>query len=134
MTDTIIDPSVVDASNGKLEAALRADYDGAPVALNSPTVDEFFNVSAFSVPTSTFFGNSARNLITGPGSRQLDAQFSRDVRLRGTRMLTIDVRATNLLNNVNYAAIDTSVNSPTFGQVLSVRPMRSAQLNLRFRY
>ena len=35
---------------------------------------------------------------------------------------------------VNYAAIDTRVNSPTFGQVLSVRPMRSVQLNLRFRF
>ena len=31
-------------------------------------------------------------------------------------------------------AIDTVVNSPTFGQVLSVRPMRSAQLNFRFRF
>jgi hypothetical protein len=26
------------------------------------------------------------------------------------------------------------VNSPTFGQVISVLPMRSVQLNLRFRY
>ena len=32
---------------------------------------------------------------------------------------------------VNYTAIDTIVNSPTFGQVLSVRPMRSMQANLR---
>jgi hypothetical protein len=35
---------------------------------------------------------------------------------------------------VNYTNVDTYVNSPTFGQVLSVRPMRSAQLNLRFRF
>jgi hypothetical protein len=35
---------------------------------------------------------------------------------------------------VNYAAIDTVVNSPTFGQVLSVRPMRSMQIGLRFRF
>jgi hypothetical protein len=42
--------------------------------------------------------------------------------------------ANNLLNLVNYATIDTNVNSPTFGQVLSVRPMRTMQFNLRFRY
>jgi hypothetical protein len=48
--------------------------------------------------------------------------------------VTILVRATNLLNNVNYTAIDTFVNSPTFGQVLSVQPMRSMQVNLRFRF
>ena len=38
------------------------------------------------------------------------------------------------VNLVNYAAIDTVVNSPSFGQVTSVRQMRSMQLVLRFRY
>jgi hypothetical protein len=125
--------SARDAAQG-INGALRADYNGAPVTLGSPNIDEFFNTGAFSVPTAGLFGTSPRNVIIGPGSHQLDAQFSRDVRLRGTRMLTIDMRVTNLLNNVNYIGIDTYVNSPTFGQVLSVRPMRSAQLNLRFRY
>ena len=60
--------------------------------------------------------------------------MSRDVRLGGTRTLTLQLNATNLLNMVNYQAIDTVVNSPTFGQVLSVRPMRSMQFNLRFRF
>jgi len=35
---------------------------------------------------------------------------------------------------VNYASIDTVVNSPTFGQVLSVRPMRSMTFNVRVRF
>ena len=73
-------------------------------------------------------------MIIGPGSRLLNAQFSRDVRLGGTRALTLQVNASNLLNMVNYQAIDTVVNSPTFGQVLSVRPMRSMQANVRFRF
>ena len=77
---------------------------------------------------------AGRNVIIGPGSRQLDSQLTRDVRLGGTRTVSIQFRATNLLNMVNYTAIDTWVNSPTFGQVLNVRPMRSAQLNLRFRF
>jgi hypothetical protein len=46
----------------------------------------------------------------------------------------VQLNATNLLNAVNYGAVDTVVNSPTFGQVLSVRGMRSMQLNLRFRF
>ena len=80
------------------------------------------------------FGTSGRNTIVGPGSRQLDAQLSRDVRLGGNRTLSVQLNATNVLNTVNYASIDTFVNSPTFGRVVSVRPMRSVQLNLRFRY
>ena len=122
-----------DAAQG-INGALRADYNGAPISLDSPTADRFFNTTAFAIPTTGLFGTSPRNVIIGPGSRQLAAQFSRDIPLRGTRVLTIDLRATNLLNSVNYAAIDTSVNSPTFGEVLSVRPMRSAQLNARFRF
>jgi hypothetical protein len=54
--------------------------------------------------------------------------------LSGTRTLSVQLRANNLLNLVNYAAVDTVVNSPSFGQVTSVRQLRSMQLVLRFRY
>jgi hypothetical protein len=113
---------------------LRANYSGGSIQLNDPTIDLFFNTAAFSVPDAGSFGNASRNLIIGPGSRQLDAQLARDLRLGGTRVLSINLNASNLLNMVNYAAIDTVVNSPTFGQVTSVRPMRSLQLGLRFRF
>ena len=73
-------------------------------------------------------------MIIGPGSKQLDAQFSRDIRLGRTRAVTFQLNASNLLNMVNYSGIDTVVNSPTFGQVVSVRPMRSMQANFRFRF
>ncbi len=122
-----------DVSQG-INGALRANYTGAPVQLADPTIDRFFDTAAFSVPTAGFFGTSPRNIIIGPGTRQLDAQVSRDVTFGGTRAVTIQIRASNLLNLANYAAIDTYVNSPTFGQVFSVRPMRSVQLNLRFRF
>ena len=113
---------------------LRADFNGDPISLSDPTIDRFFNTAAFSVPVTGTFGNSARNLIVGPGSRLLNAQFARDIRLGGTRVVSLQVNANNLLNLVNYAAIDTSVNSPTFGQVLSVRPMRTVQFTVRFRF
>ena len=58
----------------------------------------------------------------------------RDIRLNGTRSLSVQLRASNLLNLVNYAGVDTVVNSPSFGEVTSVRPMRSVQLTFRFRY
>ena len=114
--------------------SLRANYDGEPVRVSDPTIDLFFNTAAFSVPSAGTFGNAARNMIIGPGSRQLNAQMSRDLRLKTTRVLTLQVNASNLLNMVNYQAIDTVVNSPTFGQVLSVRPMRSVTANVRFRF
>ena len=86
------------------------------------------------MPAAGTFGNSARNTITGPGSYQLNASLIRDIRLTGNKALTLRVNAINLLNTVQWAAIDTNLNSPTFGQVLSVRPMRTVTVDARFRF
>ena len=125
--------SASDVARGT-NGTLRANYNGDVIALSNPTINGFFNTAAFSVPDAGTFGNSARNLIIGPGSRQLNAQFSRDIRMKGNRAVTLQATAANILNMVNYASIDTIVNSNTFGQVRSVRAMRSAQLNFRFRF
>jgi trimeric autotransporter adhesin len=125
--------SAADVARGT-NGTLRANYDGERVQVNDPTIDLFFNTAAFSLPAPGTFGSASRNMIIGPGSKQLNAQFARDLRLSRNRVVTIQLNATNLLNMVNYAVIDTIVNSPTFGQVLSVRPMRSMQATLRFRF
>ncbi len=117
-----------------VNGALRGDYNGAPIQLSDPTIDRYFNTDAFSVPAAGFFGSSPRNIIVGPGSRQLDGGMQRSVPLGGNRSMNIQIQATNLLNMVNYTAIDTNVNSPTFGQVRSINSMRSARLNLTFQF
>src|SRR5262249_2058059 len=122
-----------DAAPG-VHGPFRADYNAQPTSISAPPVQLFSNTAAFSIPAPGTFGDASRNLIIGPGSQLLNAQFSRDIRMKSTRTLTLAVNATNLINEVNFATIDTIVNSPTFGHVISVRPMRSVQLNLRFRF
>ena len=125
--------AVSDVARGT-NGTLRANYTGAQVSLGNPTIDRFFNTTAFFIPLTGTYGNASRNMIIGPGSRLLNMQVARDVRMGGNRVMTIQVNTNNLLNMVNWGTIDTVVNSPTFGQVLSVRGMRSTQLNLRFRF
>jgi trimeric autotransporter adhesin len=117
-----------------VNGSLRGNYAGGPISLSDPTVDEFFNVTAFSVPAPGQFGDSSRNMIPGPGARQLNGLFQRDVRLGSNRSLTLQINAINLLNTVQWAAVDTNINSQTFGQVLSARPMRTMTLTARFRF
>jgi hypothetical protein len=119
---------------GGTNGTLRANYDGSEISISNPTIDRFFNTSAFSIPAAGTYGNSARNLVIGPGSRLLNAQFSRDIRLGGNRVMSLTLNANNLLNTVNYGGINTVVNSPSFGQVTSVRAMRSMTFNARFRF
>jgi hypothetical protein len=117
-----------------VNGSLRANYTGAPVVLPDPTVDEFFNVTAFSAPAPGQFGTSSRNMIVGPGSRELNGLFQRDIRIGGNRAMTLQVNALNLLNTVQWAAVDTNLNSPTFGRVISARPMRAVTVTARFRF
>jgi hypothetical protein len=113
---------------------LRADYTGAPISIDDPTLLRFFNTSAFAVPATNAFGSAGRNTIIGPGTQQVDASISRDVRLSGNQVVSIQLQATNLFNTVRFGAIDSVVNSPTFGQVVTIRPMRTVQLGVRFRF
>ena len=121
-----------DVSRGT-NGTLRADVTGVPVVLADPTIGAFFDTAAFARPSSGAFGDAGRNTIIGPGSRSLDASLIKSIPL-GQRTLTARLQATNVLNAVQFGAIDTVVNSPTFGQVVSIRPMRSVQFDVRFRF
>ncbi len=117
-----------------VNGSLRANYNGMPISISDPTVDEFFNTAAFSIPEPGQFGDSSRNMIVGPGVRQLNGLFQRDIRIGATRSLTLQVNALNLLNTVQWAAVDTNINSPTFGEVLSAKPMRTMTITARLRF
>src|SRR5262249_9954829 len=113
---------------------LRANYNGAPIAIADPTTRLFFNTAAFAIPEEGTFGDAGRNTIIGPGTTVMNLGVTRNVLFGATRGLSIQVLAMNLLNTVQFATIDTVANSPTFGQVTSVRPMRRIQLLVRFRF
>jgi hypothetical protein len=115
-----------------INGALRADYNGDAIAIANPTIDQWFNTDAFTVPAAGAFGSSPRNIIIGPGSKNLNMTFNRQVQLRGNRNLQIQMQFNNILNLANYSGVDTNVNSPTFGQIRGVNGQRTGTLNLRF--
>jgi trimeric autotransporter adhesin len=124
---------VSDVARGT-NGTLRANYNGAPIAIPDPTTALFFDTAAFSVPPSGTFGDAGRNTIIGPGTSVVNLGITRNIPFTAARVLSVQVLASNLFNTVQFATIDTVVNSPTFGQVTSVRPMRRVQLLLRFRF
>jgi hypothetical protein len=117
-----------------VNGTLRADYNGQPISVAGPTAGLFFNTSGFSIPAAGTFGNAGRNTIIGPGTTNLNLGLTKMVTFGTTRVLSIQVLASNVLNDVQFAAIDTVVNSPTFGQVISARAMRRVQILTRVRF
>jgi hypothetical protein len=119
---------------GGVNGTLRADYNGQPISLSHPTAALFFNTAAFSVPSAGTFGSAGRNTIVGPGTSSLDLGMTKTLPFGQSRVLAIQILASNVLNDVQFATIDTVVNSPTFGQVTAVRPMRRIQILTRLRF
>ena len=110
---------------------------GEPVRLPSSqrSSKEWFNTTAFRLPESGTFGDAGRNTIDGPGSWTLDLNLARSIPLNDEgRRLLVMLQASNLFNHVNYAGLNTVVNSIGFGQVTSVGGMRRIQVNFRFMF
>jgi hypothetical protein len=125
--------SAADVNRGT-NGTLRADYSGQAIGLSNPTMEMFFSTAAFSVPAAGTFGNSARNLITGPSNTTVNMSMSKSMRYLGNRSLSLRIQANNVLNMPQWGSIDTVVNSPTFGRVVSMRSMRSVQIIARLSF
>ena len=125
--------SFADVNRGT-NGTLRADYNGQPTSLPDPTIAAWFNTAAFTAPPDGLLGTAGRNSIRGPGQVLFDMALSKVFSLSETRMLEFRMQTTNIFNTPQFTTIDTTVNSPTFGRVVSVGPMRSMQLVARFRF
>jgi trimeric autotransporter adhesin len=120
--------------NRGTNGTVRADVvPGQIVNVPNPSIAEWFNTAAFVTPTGAF-GDARRNSIEGPGSRLFDMAFTKIFPISESRFLEFRAQFSNVFNTPQYAGIDTVVNSPTFGRVISVGAMRSLLLTARFRF
>jgi len=125
--------NVLDVSHGT-NGTVRADVvPGQAVGVADPSIAEWFNTAAFVAPSGPF-GDARRNSIEGPGSRLFDMSFTKIFPLSESRFLEFRAQFSNVFNTPQYVGIDTVINSPTYGRVISVGPMRSLQLTARFRF
>ena len=125
--------NIADVNRGT-NGTLRADLTGQPVALSNPTTTEWFNTAAFVEPPAGQFGNARRNSITGPPTMVFNMAFTKAFPMKDNRSLEVRAQTSNVFNTPQFAAIDTVVNSPSFGQVISVGSMRTIQLTARYRF
>ena len=96
---------------------------------------QWFNTSAFlNNPNQNYYGDVPRNSIQLPGTVAFNGSLSRTVSLGETRSIEFRLNANNALNMVEYSTVDTTLNSPTFGQVTRASGMRSLTYLARFRF
>ncbi len=113
-------------------------------------VKAFFNTAAFIAPgcgryatlaackaagvSTAVYGTAPQGSIEGPGTVSVSSALSRTVQLGGTNTFEARVQATNVFNTVQYSGINTTENSPQFGQVTSAAAMRALTFIARYRF
>jgi len=108
---------------------------GDPAAPGPETVDQWFNVSQFTVVPSGTFGNELRNRLTGPGFQDFDLTIQRQIRFSRTGV-TLRWDIFNLFNTVNLGLPNRDAGTPsTFGSISSLSgDPRIMQLAIRFTF
>ena len=79
--------------------------------VDNPGFDQYFNPAAFAVPGTVpsvtgapiqKFGNTGRDVLRGPGSKNLDASLFKDFRLGERRLIQFRTEAFNLTNTPTF--------------------------------
>ena len=103
----------------------------ADARLANPTPDRFFNVDAFEKADPGSFGNSGRNILTGPTVRTLDLALARNFRIREGARLQFRAEFFNLLDRTSFDLPESFLERPTFGSITSAGPARQIQFGLK---
>jgi hypothetical protein len=104
-----------------------------PDSVRSP--QQWFDTSAFLTPTTFTFGNSGRNILRGPGFRNLDLGLSRFIALTERANLEFRAEAFNLFNTPQFGLPNATLGVATTGTISSVvNPQRELQFALRLAF
>ncbi|MGH9630893.1 MAG: hypothetical protein ACRD7E_21490, partial [Bryobacteraceae bacterium] len=120
---------------------------GQPTVVDNPGFDQYFNPAAFALPPTVpnhlgapiqTFGNAGRNIIRGPGSRNLDFSVFKSFRTSEATSLQFRAEAFNLTNTPTFilpsarsAAL--TVGNASFGKLAGSGSVgRQLQFGLKF--
>jgi hypothetical protein len=117
---------------GTSVVGIRPSLTGLPIA---PTSEgSYANPAAFTAPAPGTWGTAGRNSIRGPAQFSMDMSVTRVLRFGGRLNLEWSVAATNVLNRVTFATINTVITSRQFGLPTLANPMRTLHIAVRLRY
>jgi hypothetical protein len=102
--------------------------------LADPTIAKWFDASAFQVPQPYTFGNSGRNILTGPPLRNWDFSLFKSFdasRLREGMVVEFRTEFFNFTNTPYFGQPVTSIQSASVGRITSAAAPRDIQLALK---
>jgi hypothetical protein len=96
-----------------------------------PTLERWFNTSAFVFPPFGSFGTAGRNIIDGPDYKNINFSLVKNTALRESLNLQFRAEFFNLFNHPNFNLPDNFLGSPTFGRITSAESPRRIQFGVK---
>jgi outer membrane receptor protein involved in Fe transport len=116
----------------------RANVIGDP---NLPTnrsqaemIQMYFNPAAFAIPDNGTLGNSPRNFLIGPGSRNVDLSLFRMFRIRQHVGVQLRLEAFNAFNFVNFGNPRSNIGAANPGRIDTAGDPRIMQIGFRMTF
>ena len=109
-------------------------------SLADRTIHAWFNTADFVSPGNYIFGNSGRNILVGPGTKQFDLSLFKDIPFRedASRRLQFRAEAFNVLNTPQFNNPNAQIGNSAAGTITSAgapllfqRTSREIQLALK---
>ena len=100
--------------------------------LDNPTVEAWFDKTAFVAPADFTFGNSGRNILRGDHVWNVDASLFKKFEV-GTKRFELRAEAFNLLNSVYFALPNTNIDIAAGGRVTATSNL-ARQLQFALKY
>ena len=115
-----------------ITGATRPSLTGQPV--DSPEDGRYANPLAFTAPATGEWGTAPRNVLSGPAQFSMNASVARTFRVGERINMDWRIDATNVLNRVTWAGVNTLITSNQFGFPNRTNDMRKLRTSFRFRF
>ena len=102
--------------------------------INNPTVDHWFDPTAFALPAVGFQGNAGRNVVIAPPVRNLDFSVLKNFPINERFRLQYRGEFFDVLNHPNFGPPDMNITNKTAGVISTAYDGRSIQMGLRLSF
>ena len=85
--------------------------------VSNPTIDRWFDPTAFEVPQEYTFGNSGRNILRRDAYQNWDFSLLKSFPIRENVRLQLRGEFFNVLNHPSFGTPNNNINSPNVGRV-----------------
>jgi hypothetical protein len=113
----------------------RANVTGDPTLptdrSRAELIEQYFNAAAFSIPGTGTLGNTPRNFLIGPGSKNVDLSLFKTVKVGQRVGVQVRVEAFNAFNFVNLGNPRSNIGAANPGRIDTAGEPRIMQFGIR---